>query len=120
MNLSSMINILNEKYGIGVNGIFYLRASDRRVDKKDPFDVTIEFRVGQKDYRVKWKHYQNDFQCMEKREWADKTKPDEWTEESNLGRDLARFLHAMRFDDDGEPITQAEKEIIRAQSSGIV
>jgi len=120
VNLSSMINILNEKYGIGINGIFYLRASDRRGDKKDPFDVTIEFRVGQKEYRVKWKHYHNDFQCMEKRVWADETKPDQWTEESNLGRELTRFLGAMQFDDDGEPIAQTGNELIRVQSSGIV
>ena len=105
-----MINILNEKYGIGINGIFYLSVSHRGGDKKDPFNVTIEFRVGQKDYRVKWQYYQNNFQCMEKREWVDKTKPDEWIEESNLGRELTRFLGAMRFDDDGEPIAQTGNE----------
>lgn len=104
MNLSTMVNILNEKYG--TEGIRYHGIYNWRPKSKELYNCEVEFQVGQRLYKANWHtaFVPPNCQCKQKREWApEMKKADEWIE-SEFTRDLIFFLDSLHFDDDGELI----------------
>ena len=110
MPLASLVNVLNARYG--ADGIRYILIREYdRTSRQHAFrgpgdcDYELQFHLGNKDYRIYFEHCFEppDFECREKREWAEGTKEPEWFE-NELTRKLGRELSALKFDEDGRLI----------------
>ena len=111
MYFETIINVLNERFGI--EGIRYLKIWEppnhaylRRLRKQsgeDYFSCVVVFQLCKKIYRVRWDFHEPNFECKEKREWAQKDKKAEWID-NEFTRDLSSLLCNLRFNEDGDQI----------------